>query len=185
MIRSHRRSGASPWHTALVLAVLASRLWVPSAASAADRNGPTAAATSPGDALARWRWPVLPARIVAPFVAPAHAYGPGHRGIDLAASPGDVVAAPASGLIAFAGSVAGRGVVTIDHGDGLVTTLEPVVAGVPVGAPVHAGDQVGTVDAGGHASVGTVHFGVRRDGVYINPMLLLGGIPRAILLPCC
>lgn len=146
-----------------------------------------AAARSPGagEVLTGWRWPTSPVRIVAGFVAPAHEYGPGHRGIDLAVDVGGNVVAPADGVIAFAGSVAGRGVVTIDHGGTLVTTLEPVLASVSVGAQVAAGDAVGTVDAGGHAPPGTVHFGVREDREYINPMLLLGGIERAVLLPCC
>ena len=38
---------------------------------------------------------------------------------------------------------------------------------------------------GGHAVPGTLHFGVRLHGRYINPMLLLGGVPRAVLVPCC
>ena len=97
--------------------------------------------------------------------------------------------APATGTIAFVGAVAGRGVVTIDHGDGLVTTLEPVALGtaarVAIGDAVAAGDVVGVADSGGHTPFGAVHFGVRRHGEYINPMLLLGSVPRAVLLPCC
>ena len=95
------------------------------------------------------------------------------------------VRSPAAGIVAFAGSVAGRAVVTVDHGGGLVTTLEPVTAQVAIGDAVDAGGSVGRVDAGGHATIGTIHFGVRRDGQYINPMLLLGAVPRAVLLPCC
>ena len=136
-------------------------------------------------ALAGWQWPVAPPRIVAPFVAPAHEYGPGHRGIDLAAARGAEVHTPAAGTIAFVGRVAGRPLLTIDHGDGLVTTLEPVSATVTIGDAVAAGDVVGVTDAGGHTPPGAVHFGVRRNGAYINPMLLLGEVPRAVLLPCC
>lgn len=132
-----------------------------------------------------WHWPVDPARIVSPYRAPAHRYAAGHRGIDLAASPGAVVSAPAAGTVAFAGDVAGRPLVTIDHGDGLVSTLEPVIARVPIGAHIRAGDAVGAAATGGHARAGAVHFGVREDGEYINPMALLTGVPRAILLPCC
>ncbi len=134
-------------------------------------------------AAAAWEWPLAAARIVRPFVAPAHAYGPGHRGIDLiGAGP---VRAPADGVVAFRGMVAERGVVTIDHGVGLVSTLEPVRDGPPAGTVVRRGDEIGAVDAGGHAAPGTLHLGVRRDGEYINPLLLLGGLPRAVLLPCC
>lgn len=149
-----------------------------------------AAATAPpvdavASALTGWQWPVTPPHIVRPFIAPAHAYGPGHRGIDLAAPVGSPVASPAAGVIAFVGKVAGRGVATIDHGSGLVTTFEPVTATLTRGTVIAAGDVVAEVDVGGHAAVGSVHFGVREDGEYINPMLLLGEVPRAVLLPCC
>lgn len=141
--------------------------------------------SSSGDDLAGrgWVWPVAPVRIVRPFEAPAHRYGPGHRGIDLEAS--GEVRAPADGVVAFAGPVAGRGVLTIDHGDGLVTTLEPVHTDLAAGTAVARGERVASVSTGGHAAEGSVHFGVRLEGEYINPMLLLGGIARAVLLPCC
>ncbi|WP_292832598.1 M23 family metallopeptidase [Microbacterium sp.] len=132
-----------------------------------------------------WQWPVDPVQVTEPYRAPAHSYGPGHRGIDLAVSPGTAIVAPAAGVIAFAGSVAGRPLLTIDHGHGLVTTLEPVTASLPVGAPVRAGEAVAAAASGGHAVGGTVHFGVRENGEYINPMLLVSAIPRAVLLPCC
>lgn len=143
--------------------------------------GGPARAAPPAD----WVWPVAPPRIVGPYVQPAHTYAPGHRGIDLAAAIGAAVRAPARGVVAFVGRVVDRGIVTIDHGDGFVTTFEPVVPVVDAGDPVIAGQVVAVVDVGGHTSPGAVHFGVRQDGAYINPMLLLGGIPRAILLPCC
>jgi murein DD-endopeptidase MepM/ murein hydrolase activator NlpD len=130
-----------------------------------------------------WVWPVSPVRIVEPYEAPAHEYGPGHRGIDLAAS--GPLRAPADGVVAFAGPVAGRGVLTIDHGDGLVTTFEPVDTGLRPGTAVTRAAEVAVPATGGHTAPGAVHFGVRLDGDYINPLLMLGGIPRAVLLPCC
>jgi len=129
-----------------------------------------------------WAWPTAPVRVLRPFVAPAHAYGPGHRGIDLAA---ETVRAPADGRIAFVGPVAGRDIVTIDHGDGLVSTFEPVTTELTVGDIVARGSPVGLVAAAGHTGPGTVHVGVRLKGVYVNPLRLLGGVPRAVLLPCC
>ena len=50
---------------------------------------------------------------------------------------------------------------------------------------VERGGIVGDLAIGGHADVGTLHLGARLHGEYINPLLLLGGVPRAILLPCC
>ena len=156
------------------------------AATAIDLSGPSSSAPVSPDAPGRaWQWPLTGARVVAPFRAPAHAYGPGHRGIDLAAEGSQDVLAPASGTVAFAGSIAGRGVVTIDHGGGLVSTLEPITARVAVGDRVGAGDSVGRLSVGGHAEPGTLHLGARRLGDYIDPLLLLGGARRAVLLPCC
>lgn len=139
---------------------------------------------SSGQASTEWVWPVPGAVVAAEYVQPAHRFAAGHRGIDLVVLDG-AVRAPASGTIAYVGDVAGRPVVTIDHGGGLVTTFEPVVSSHPVGRVVARGDAVGTLGTGGHAPPGTLHFGVRLDGDYINPRLLLGGIPRAVLLPCC
>ncbi len=131
-----------------------------------------------------WFWPVDEPRLAHGFIRPPHPYGPGHRGIDVVGA-NDGVRAPAAGVIAFSGMVAGRPVITIDHGDGLVTTLEPVQGEHQAGVAVRRGQSVGTVATGGHTAPGSVHLGVRRNGEYINPMLLLGGVPRAVLLPCC
>jgi septal ring factor EnvC (AmiA/AmiB activator) len=132
-----------------------------------------------------WAWPLDGHRLVARYVAPAHAYGAGHRGIDLAPTGSAVVRAPADGVIAFAGAVAGRGVVTIDAGAGVVVTLEPVQTETVAGVTVHRGDAVGTLSVGGHAAPGTLHLGVRVDGEYVNPLTMYGVAARAILLPCC
>ncbi|MFB6609361.1 M23 family metallopeptidase [Agromyces sp. NPDC056379] len=131
-----------------------------------------------------WRWPVAaPIRVVAPFRAPPTPYTAGHRGIDIAATPAATVVAAAPGVVSFSGLVAGRPVVSIDHGDGVVSAIEPVAGLVATGAPVAAGDAIGTVSTGGHCTAGCVHFGVRVDGEYVSPFLFLGGLPRAVLLP--
>lgn len=143
-----------------------------------------AAGSEPADAQ-DWVWPLTTFRLERPYAAPAHPYGPGHRGIDLTASVGAAVRSPAPGTVAFVGEVGGRAILTIDHGNGLVTTLEPAESTLSVGAPVTRGQEVATVSVGGHAAPSSLHFGVRQDGQYINPLILLGGIPRAVLLPCC
>jgi murein DD-endopeptidase MepM/ murein hydrolase activator NlpD len=132
-----------------------------------------------------WVWPLAGFRIAQPYRAPADEYGPGHRGIDLTPLSAGPVRAPAAGVVAFSGRVADRDVLTIDHGGGLVTTLEPVESALAAGTAVERGEVVGRLGLGGHAAPGDLHFGVRRDGAYINPLLLLGGVPRAVLLPCC
>jgi murein DD-endopeptidase MepM/ murein hydrolase activator NlpD len=162
-----RRGWAGPAVTGLALAALAL----------------VGSASPPALAERGWVWPVSPVRIVEPFRAPAHEYGPGHRGIDMTAE--GMLRSPADGTVAFAGSVAGRGVLTIEHAGGLVTTLEPVTTTLAPGTAVRRGDPVAAVAGGGHTAPGAVHFGVRLHGVYVNPLLLLGGVPRAVLLPCC
>lgn len=137
------------------------------------------------DRDARWRWPVTPPRVTEQYRAPAHAYGAGHRGIDLLAPVGTNVSAVADGVVAFAGVVVDRGVVTIDHGDGVVSTLEPIDPHVAVGDVVRAGEPVGVLAGGGHTRIGEVHLGARLAGEYVNPLLLLSAMPRAVLLPCC
>ncbi len=105
--------------------------------------------------------------------------------MDIAVASGATVRAPASGTVAFRGVVVDRPLITIDHGAGYVTTLEPVSSVLSPGHPVSAGDVLGNVESGGHAVAGTMHVGVRIDGDYVNPRGLFGDIPRAVLLPCC
>lgn len=128
-----------------------------------------------------WEWPATgPHQVIRPFIAPPVRWAAGHRGVDLAA--GDELLAPADGVVSYAGRVVDRGVLTIDHGDGVVSSYEPVTALVTRGDAVSAGEIVATVDPG-HCTVACVHMGVRVDGAYVNPLRWLGGVPRAVLLP--
>ncbi|MGW5065660.1 murein hydrolase activator EnvC family protein [Streptomyces cyaneofuscatus] len=114
---------------------------------------------------------------------PATPYGPGHRGVDLAARPGDAVVAAATGRVSFAGRVAGRGVLVIElAGSGappLRTTYEPVWALVEKGDEVVAGQPVGVLETGPfHCAGGCLHWGLRRGDAYLDPLSLL---PPALL----
>jgi murein DD-endopeptidase MepM/ murein hydrolase activator NlpD len=134
--------------------------------------------------LARWSWPVGPPHnLLRSFEAPATPYGAGHRGIDIGAATGSPVRAPADGVVSFASTVVDRPVLSIQHADGLISSIEPVTAAVSAGATVSAGQVVGVVATGAHCSGRCVHFGVRRHGQYLSPLLVLGGVARAVLLP--
>lgn len=138
------------------------------------------AAPGPG---AEWRWPTaLPHPVVRPFMLGDSVYAAGHRGLDIGAPVGAVVRAPAAGVVHFAGVVVDRPVLSIRHGDGLISSYEPVMATVAEGEAVTAGQEIGTL-APGHCENGCLHFGVRELGEYISPLLLLGDPPRAVLLP--
>lgn len=169
--------------TRALLSAVAVGIVVLCVVGAVPAAGDVHGATEP--AASGWIWPVDGFVLAKAYTAPAHAYGPGHRGIDLEPVGVPVVRAPAPGVVAFSGPVAGRGILTIDHGAGLVTTLEPVESDLRPGDVVARGDPTGAISTGGHTRLGAVHFGVRLDGEYINPLLLLGGVPRAVLLPCC
>ena len=118
-------------------------------------------------------WPLAgkPA-VIRSFVASDHDYGQGHRGVDLAARAGEPVLAAAAGMVAFAGSVGGRGVVSIDHGD-LRTTYEPVLPRVTAGQRVGLGQLIGRVSGGGHCAGRCLHWGLRQGASYVDPLLSL------------
>lgn len=128
-----------------------------------------------------WDWPTDgPHEIIRPYIAPATAYGPGHRGIDLAS--GGTLLAPADGVVSFSGWVVDRGVLSISHGGGVVSSYEPVTTSLVAGDTVHRGQQIGIVEPG-HCSRLCLHLGVRLNGEYVSPLLYLGGVPRSVLLP--
>lgn len=129
-------------------------------------------------------WPVSPPQVVRRFDPPPQPWLAGHRGVDLAAAPAAEVRAAGSGTVIFAGAVAGRGVVSIAHPGGLRTTYEPVTATVAVGAQVARGDPIGVLDAGhpGCPVTACLHWGLRRDDAYLDPLALLG-LGRVRLLP--
>ncbi|WP_433296961.1 murein hydrolase activator EnvC family protein [Actinoplanes sp. CA-030573] len=118
------------------------------------------------------------------FDPPPQPWLAGHRGVDLAGAPSTVVRAAGAGTVVFAGTVAGRGVVSVAHAGGLRTTYEPVSATVAVGAHVARGDPLGLLDAGhpGCPAGACLHWGLRRGRLYLDPLVLLG-LGRVRLLP--
>lgn len=96
--------------------------------------------------------------------------------------------AAGSGTVVFAGTVAGHGVVSVDHPGGLRTTYEPVTPTVAAGDLVARGERIGTVQPGHQGCPGTacLHWGVLRspeqDREYLDPLRLLAAT-RVRLLP--
>ena len=149
---------------------------VPSPVDAADVT-PFVRTTGPAG---RWALPAS-GPIAGLFLPPAVRWGPGHRGVDIAAAVGATVAAPRDGTVAFVGVVVDRGVVTIDHPGGLRSSLEPVLSDLSVGDEVSRGDDVGVITAERAHCAGCLHWGVRRGSVYLDPLDLLGREPVALL----
>ncbi len=106
--------------------------------------GPALADTDPAPAR-DGVWPLAPRpEVVAGFDPPQTKWGAGHRGVDLLGHVGQPVHASLGGTITFATTLAGRGVVVVDHG-GVRTTYEPVSASVAVGDVVGRGAVIGTL----------------------------------------
>lgn len=148
----------------------------PPARAEPPRPGVPAPPPPAAPAIAR-AWPVgtRPA-VVRGWEPPATPYGPGHRGVDLGATPDAPVRAVAAGRIVFAGRVAGRGVVSVELlGTDLRTTYQPVRPLVRTGDEVAAGEVVGRVEpTATHCAAGPcLHWGLLSGDTYLNPLLLL------------
>src|SRR5687767_3332450 len=97
---------AAAWDVDMLLARVVALSLVVLAATPAPAQG--------GDGS--WSWPLGDRRVSNQFDRPDTEYSAGHRGIDLPGRVGEPVRAVARGRVTFAGSVAGVGVVTVDHG---------------------------------------------------------------------
>jgi murein DD-endopeptidase MepM/ murein hydrolase activator NlpD len=136
-----------------------------------------------------WTWPVdgpsgSRPTVEGAFDVPDTKYGPGHRGVDLATLVGAPVHAVASGVVAFAGRVAGVDVITINHGTER-STYQPVSASVSVGDRVGAGSVIGKVVLGPfHCSAPCLHLGriVQTDDRHLDPLDRLAGRSRIRLV---
>ena len=113
------------------------------------------------------------------FSAPSGPYGSGHRGVDFAADPDTPIRAAATGTVQFAGTVAGHTWVSIGHSDGLVTSYGPLTeVNVKTGDVVTRGTPLARLAAGGHGLHNNdqgLHFSVRKDGTYLDPLTILTG----------
>ena len=124
--------------------------------------------------------PPVPGPVIDPFRPPSTPFGPGNRGLEYATTPGDPVAAPADGVVTFAGPVGGGLHVVVLHQDGIRTSLSFLASILVVrGQQVVGGQPVGRSGA-------TLHLGARRGDTYLDPATLFtdgGGGTRSILVP--
>ncbi|WP_342022175.1 M23 family metallopeptidase [Arthrobacter citreus] len=150
---------------------------------------PGAGTASAGSYEPEWSWPLSPEPVVLrTFEAPPQRWLAGHRGVDLAAAPGTPVLSPAAGTVSFTGWVVNRPVLTVDLGDGLLASFEPVLAEKSTGDAVAEGEVLGRL-AGpetavpGHCAASCLHWGVRLNRDYVNPLNYVTDRRPSVLLP--
>lgn len=155
---------------------------LPSQAAPAAPVPPAAASPAGAQSLSEpaprtaYDWPTgAPVPVLRLFDPPAVVWGAGHRGVDLVLGAGAPVLAAADGVVAFAGMVAGRPVVSIDHADGIRTTYEPVETSVSAGQVVRRGEVIGNLRSGHRADgIDVLHWGARTSrSTYVDPLRLL------------
>ena len=99
-----------------------------------------------------------------------------HKGVDLGTGAYNIPTyAVQAGIVTYAGpSGAAGNLVTIDHGDGLVTKyMHHDKVYVKPGDRVEKGQQIGLSGTTGNSTGNHLHFQVEKNGAVINPLLYL------------
>ncbi|MEE1295567.1 MAG: M23 family metallopeptidase [Bifidobacterium sp.] len=127
--------------------------------------------------------PVRGGVAVRAFDGPELPWQSGHRGVDMAASQGEPLLAPIDATVSFVGTVGGKRVVSLAHGDWTLT-FEPAVTDLRNGSRVARGERCGTVGTGSdHCDGSCVHWGIRLQGRrYLDPATFLSA-SRIRLVP--
>lgn len=103
-------------------------------------------------------------------------YSSYHKALDIAAPAGSTVIASAAGVVTWSGwkSNGGGLVISIDHGNGIVTVYNHLGSmWVAAGATVAAGQGIAAVGCTGVCTGPHVHYEVIVGGVLVNPLRYL------------
>jgi murein DD-endopeptidase MepM/ murein hydrolase activator NlpD len=125
----------------------------------------------PARASGDWVWPVV-GPVIRGYDPPTSPYGSGHRGIDIAAPLATPVLAAEAGTVTFAGKVGGHLFVTVNHGGGLASTYSWLSELRVRKDDAVARGQVIALSGAGHPGISPshLHFGVKLDGAYVDPL---------------
>lgn len=95
-----------------------------------------------------------------------------HRGIDIACDSGSHVIAAAAGTVSYTGYMGSGGItVMLDHGDGVFTVYHHLSAySVVEGQKVEQGQVIAFSGNTGVSTGPHLHFGVRVNGDYVDPL---------------
>ena len=148
-------------------------------AEEAKKNGTTPAVTVPTYDGGKFKWPTPSTRITSPYGDMEDRSSP-HQGVDIGAKTrgvsGDPIYAAYDGTVTLAtyNSSAGNWI-WINHGNGLMTVyMHCSKLLVSEGTKVKKGDTIALMGTTGNSTGVHLHFGVRLNGKYVNPMSYFG-----------
>lgn len=104
-----------------------------------------------------------------------------HAGVDIAANAGTPIYVPQDGVVAYAGRYKGYGnVVVVQHQPSLYTLYGHASRLlVSTGQPVHRGQVIAQVGSTGRSTGPHLHFEVRQNNGYVNPLQYLAWLEGA------
>jgi murein DD-endopeptidase MepM/ murein hydrolase activator NlpD len=116
---------------------------------------------------------------------PILGYARAHNGVDYYAPAGAPIGSVAPGVVTFAGWTGGGGrTVKVRHSNGYETEyLHMSAIAVRAGARVGQGDLVGRVGKTGLATGVHLHYGLKKNGRYVNPVIEHRNMPPGEPVP--
>lgn len=140
----------------------------------AEEAGETYTPKSIGDIYFSWPCPSS-SRITSYFgdrESPTEGASTNHKGIDIGASSGSAVLAAAKGEVVISTySTSAGNYIMLSHGGGIYSVYMHMQSmNVSVGEEVSGGQQIGTVGSTGYSTGPHLHFGIRVNGSYVNPL---------------
>lgn len=136
-----------------------------------------------------WLPPVVGSKLINSYRSPESPYGAGHRGVDYEVALGQGVFAPANATVSFVGKVIDRPLLSLSHGQNILSSYEPVCSSLVVGQAVSAGELIGEVCGAEQQYVShcqdrpCLHFSTRRDSEYLSPLWFTRELAPSKLLP--
>jgi murein DD-endopeptidase MepM/ murein hydrolase activator NlpD len=129
--------------------------------------------------------PRITSRFTSSRLHPILGYTRAHNGVDYGAPTGAPVASIAPGAVTFAGWTNGGGrTVRVRHNNGYESEyLHLSAVDVRNGEHVSQGEVVGRVGATGLATAPHLHYGLRRNGAYVNPVVEHRNMPPGEPIP--
>ena len=118
---------------------------------------------------------------------PVLKYARAHNGVDYGAPTGAPVVSVSNGAVSFAGWTSGGGrTVRVRHTSGYESEymhLSAIASGITPGTRVGQGELLGLVGQTGLASGPHLHYGLRRNGQYVNPITEHQNLPPGEPVP--